>query len=93
MPKEIKEATSAAMAKAVPVLSVSTTVRTPPVPTAAGLTPAGAEGLDIIGVEPPVGLGPGTPGPGMGGLVPAGKATVAPGVAGLYRCTFTAASA
>lgn len=79
MPKEIKEATSAATANAVPVLSVSTTVRTPPVPTAAGLTPVGVVDLETIGVEPPAGLGPGKPGPGIGGLLLTGKAAVAPG--------------
>ena len=65
----------AATAKAVPELSVSTTVRTAPEAAAAGLAPTGAPALGTGAAGVP-GLGAGVPAPGRGGLVAAGIATV-----------------
>lgn len=81
IPNEINEATKAAMAKAVPALSVSTTLRTATAPEAVGFVAAGLP-------ETPGGI-PGTPpaftpgeAPGSGGFT-AGIATVAPAPGGL----------
>lgn len=79
----MSEAIRAATAKAVPELSVSTTVRTAPGATAAGLAVLGAAAAGVPGL----GVGA-APAPGRGGLVAAGIATVeeaglaTPGVVG-----------
>lgn len=78
IPKEINEATKAAIARAVPALSVSTTVRTPEDAATADLTPPDAAGILAIPdgpAGPTCGAGPT---PGNGGLAAAGRATVAP---------------
>lgn len=83
IPKEISEATKAAIARAVPALSVSTTVRTPAGAVTAVFTPLGlVEDLPIP--EGPVGPGlRAGVSPGSGGLAAAGKFAVAPAPAGL----------
>ena len=78
MPNEISDASNAAIARAVPALSVSTTVRTPAGATTAGFPPVGMAGFIPPTAGPlPLGAAPIGPGGFAGALMAAGLAAPA----------------